>query len=158
MNPRQLCISFCTILVLLLAFSGTSCNPITPPPQRVADAKNVAQTYYESIKASDFEKAATFCSMEINGVQVNMTQYLRDSFPRMGELLSYKFDSWRLANDRERGNDTLYALVYKLTYSKAKTLENLFFWKDGDELKITGIGDTTQYNDEQWPAQGRFNW
>lgn len=82
---------FCFFVALfLLASLLIGCGT----PQEIEDAENLGQSYYEALKAKDFDKAVSFYSSEFFKAtsKGDTLQILQSISSRLGNLESYEYD------------------------------------------------------------------
>ena len=108
-------------------------------------ADSLANGYYQSIQNKDYNKAASFLSANFlkKTSQADFVQILQNINNKLGDLQSYKLNSWNKNSQAGVGSapsGTTYKLVYIVTYSKDVDTETItLFQPSGGELKIDGL-------------------
>ncbi|HEY79150.1 MAG TPA: hypothetical protein G4O09_08570 [Dehalococcoidia bacterium] len=127
------------IFIMVLSAQTTGCGIA----EEKSATENVVTSYFEAVKAKDFDKALSFYSPKFFEVtpQDDWLEALKTINAKLGDLQTYKLTSWK-GNKQvgTAGSGTYYELRYEVTYSKypAKEVFNIFKPSAGGELKIQG--------------------
>ena len=127
------------ISLLLLASLLIGCGT----PQEIEDAKGLGQSYYEALKANDFEKAMSFYSLEFfkSTSKGDTLQIMQNLSSKLGDLQSYEYDYYeKNSYVGTQGSYTRYNLYYDVIYSKGSSRETLTLTKSEDgKFEILGF-------------------
>ncbi len=127
------------IALLLLASLLIGCGT----PQEIEDSKSLGQSYYEALKANDFDKAMSFYSSEFfkSTSKGDTLQVLQNIISKLGNLQSYEYDYYEKNSFAgTQGSYTTYNLYYDVIYSKGSSRETLTLTKSEDgKFEILGF-------------------
>ena len=127
------------VAFLLLASFMVGCASA----QEIEDAENLGQSYYEALKAKDFDKAMSFYSSEFFKAtsKGDTLQALKNISLKLGDLQSYEYDYYeKKSYTGTQGSYTIYNLYYDVIYSKGSSRETLTLTKSEDgRFEILGF-------------------
>ena len=112
-------------------------------PQEIEDAENLGQSYYEALKAKDFDKAMSFYSSEFFKAtsKGDTLQVLQNISSKLGNLQSYEYDYYeKTSYTGTQGSYTTYNLYYDVIYAEGSSRETLTLTKSEDgNFEILGF-------------------
>lgn len=106
-------------------------------------AENLADQYYQSVQNKDYNQALNYFSQSFfdNVSQADWIQILQNMNNKLGDLKSYKLNSWNKTSFVGVGSvrsTTTYTLQYKVTYTNETDTETLTLNQlSGGQLQIT---------------------